>query len=280
MRTSTKGRSQRPFVAEEKALLLTIRSESFDLRGHLSRPDASVDENATGGSSSPSRPGLILAHGFPHGPGGAKTSGGTYPELADHLSAESGWPVLTFNFRGTGESEGNFSLGGWVADVRAAIDYFLGTGEVDQVWLAGSSAGGAVSICAAAEDERAQGVATLAAPADFHDWSQDPDTFLEQAREIGVIRDAGFPTDLEAWRRELREVSPILAVAKIAPRPVLILHGTNDDVVAVHDARVLADATHDHAELRILADADHRLRLDPRAIAILLGWMDRCHTDA
>ena len=49
-------------------------------------------------------PGLILCHGFPTGPGGAATSGQTYPELADRLATDTGWGVLAFNFRGTGSS--------------------------------------------------------------------------------------------------------------------------------------------------------------------------------
>ena len=40
------------------------------------------------------------------------------------------------------------------------------------------------------------------------------------------------------------------------------------------DPRLLAEA-HGAAELRIVAGAGHRLRHDPRAVAILLGWLDR-----
>jgi putative redox protein len=36
---------------------------------------------------------------------------------------------------------------------------------------------------------------------------------------------------------------------------------------------VLADA-HGHAELRIIDGAGHQLRYDPRAVAVLLGWLD------
>ena len=42
----------------------------------------------------------------------------------------------------------------------------------------------------------------------------------------------------------------------------------------VFDARVIVDA-HGEAELRIMNGAGHRLRHDPRAIAVLLGWLDR-----
>jgi putative redox protein len=55
---------------------------------------------------------------------------------------------------------------------------------------------------------------------------------------------------------------------------MLVIHGDDDESVPVSDARQLAQA-HGSAELRILAGGGHRLRHDPRAIAILLGWLDR-----
>ena len=53
-----------------------------------------------------------------------------------------------------------------------------------------------------------------------------------------------------------------------------MIHGSDDDLVPDFDARVLADA-HTEADLRLLDGAGHRLRHDPRAMAILLGWLDR-----
>ena len=52
------------------------------------------------------------------------------------------------------------------------------------------------------------------------------------------------------------------------------MHGDDDESVPTTDARLLADA-HGAAELSLLAGAGHRLRHDPRAVAILLGWLDR-----
>jgi putative redox protein len=90
-----------------------------------------------------------------------------------------------------------------------------------------------------------------------------------------VIRDKDFPADLDAWARELREVRPLSLIGKVPPRPVLLIHGANDEVVPILDARALADAADGEVELRVLAGAGHRLRHDPRAIALLIGWLDR-----
>ncbi|MGH9282540.1 MAG: alpha/beta hydrolase family protein [Acidimicrobiales bacterium] len=246
-----------------------IRSEGLRLRGHLARPPA------TSGGPGLVRHGLVLCHGFPAGPGGGPTAARTYPHLADRIAADAGWVVLTFNFRGTGESEGNFSLGGWVADLRAAVDFLLEETDVDGVWLAGFSTGGSLALCAAGEDERVGGVAALSAPADFEAWSSDPKRFLEHARRIGVVREARFPTNFSAWARELSDIRPMSLIGKVPPRSVLLIHGADDDQVSVMDARALADAAEGEVELRVLSGAGNRLRHDPRAIAVLLGWLDR-----
>jgi alpha/beta superfamily hydrolase len=242
----------------------SVTSGGLALSAYVARPIAS------GGGAA-----LVLCHGFPAGPGGAKTSAQTYPQLADRLSADTGWTVLTFTFRGAGGSEGNFSLGGWLEDVRAAVDFLADDDTVAGVWLAGSSTGGALVLCAAAADDRVRGVATLAAPAAFDDWAADPAGFLEACREIGVVRDANFPSDFEAWARELRAVRPVDVMGDLFERSVLVMHGADDDVVPIADARALVDASHGAAELRIINGAGHRLRHDPRAVALLTGWMER-----
>jgi putative redox protein len=55
---------------------------------------------------------------------------------------------------------------------------------------------------------------------------------------------------------------------------MLVMHGADDESVPVSDARRMADA-HGSAELRVFDGAGHRRRHDPRAIAVLLGWLDR-----
>jgi len=97
---------------------------------------------------------------------------------------------------------------------------------------------------------------------------------LEHAREIGAVRTVGFPTNFEEWSRELRRFRPTDAARRFAPRPLLVMHGEDDESVPVADSRLLAE-THGSAELRVIAGAGHRLRHDPRAIAVLMGWLDR-----
>ncbi len=236
------------------------------LVAHLARPPMRADVTEV--------PAVILAHGYPSDVSAATAATAALPELAYRIAAEMGWLAMALAFRGCGGAEGSFSLGGWLDDLRAAVDHLEATEAVRGVWLVGFGTGGALSICAAATDPGIRGVAALGAPADFDDWASHPKRLLEHARTVGMIADADFPSDLDAWSRQLKELRAVAFAPRLAPRPLLVVHGSDDDLVPVFDARVLVDA-HANAELRIMNGAGHRLRHDPRAVAVLLGWLDR-----
>ena len=180
--------------------------------------------------------------------------------------------VFTFNFRGTGGSEGDFSVGGWLADQRKAVDLLSEREEVNGVWMVGTGAGGTLALITAAEDERVRGVATLGAQATLRGW--DTSRFIDHCRRMGVLRTPGAPGDPTAWAKEIADVDAVAAARRLAPRPFLVLHGSDDDVAPLDDARILAEA-HGDAELRVVMTAGRRIRHDPRAIASLFGWLDR-----
>jgi alpha-beta hydrolase superfamily lysophospholipase len=238
-----------------------IVSSGLKLAAHVARPP---------GRPSGPPPAVVLCHGYPS----ATESGVTTPELADRIATEMGWLGLAFAFRGCGDSEGQFSLVGWLDDIGAAVSYAQRELRPLGVWLAGFGTGGALSVCAGARDPRVQGVAAVGAPGDFDDWAGHPRRLLEHGREVGVITDTAFPPTFDAWARELKEVRAVACASQYAPRPLLVVHGSEDEAVPPFDARVLADA-HGSAELRFINGAGHELRHDPRAVAVLLGWLDR-----
>ena len=236
------------------------------LAAHLVRPPMRADVTQV--------PAVVLAHGYPSDVNARAVAASALPALADRIASEMGWIAMALAFRGCGDSEGSFSLRGWLDDLLAAVAHLDAQEPVSGVWLVGFGTGGALSICAAAERERIRGVAVLGAPADFDDWASHPRRLLEHAREVGMIRESTFPAAFDTWARELRDLRAVADAPSVAPRPLLVVHGSDDDLVPVFDARVLVDA-HGAAELRIVAGAGHRLRHDPRAIAVLLGWLDR-----
>lgn len=218
-------------------------------------------------------PTLVLCHGYPSGAVPAEAMGRSFPSLADRIANE-GWRAVAFAFRGCGGSTGNFSLGGWLADLLAVVDQAETFGPSRGTWLAGFGTGGAMCIAAAARRPQVAGVAALGSPADFSDWASHPRRLLQHARESGAISDPSYPPHLDRWTREIREIRPVDDAALVAPRPFLVLHGSEDESVPTFDARVLGDA-HASADLRIVLGAGHDLRNDPRSVAILLGWLDR-----
>ncbi len=218
---------------------------------------------------------VVLVHDFPLEEAGAERTGRTLPALADRLAAESGWRVLAGCLRGVGGSQGEFSLCGWSEDLAALVAHAVGMAVGGGVWLVGFGVGGSLALCLAAREPALRGVGCLGSPATFADWGEEPQAMLAAARRVGVVRNPRFPPDLARWAHEFGELSPIEAATGLSAKSVLIVHGGDDDDVPVSDARRLAEAAGSRAELHVLPGAGHRLRADPRAMALLVGWLER-----
>ena len=223
-------------------------------------------------------PVVVLMPGFPRGTGGAALAGNTYPQLADRVAAQSGWAALTLHYRGTGPSPGSFTIDGWLADVAAVIDTLRARSDISGVWLAGFRLGGSLAVVAAARDPEVRGIATFGAPAELHSWVPDAARFADYCRRVGVLGDGAGLDDADAterWGAAIAELDIEGAAALVNPRPWMLVHGSHDDVVSIEHARRLAGASKGAAEQRILEHGAHRLRHDPRAIAMLMGWLSR-----
>lgn len=238
-------------------------SGDLQLSGHLAVPADGMQ----------GAPGLVVCHGFPTRGRESPQSGLSFPELADRIATELGWLVLTMNFRGCGQAEGDFSLNGWLDDVHAGVAHLRSLG-VAAVWLAGFGSGGSLAICEGARNPHVRGVAAMGAQGDFDDWARNPRRLLLHARQTQVIKDPAFPPAFDRWASELRHVRPLEAAADLAPRRLLVIHGDRDDLTPPDDGRALA-AAHGSAEFRLISGAGHELRHDPRSIAVFLGWLSR-----
>jgi alpha/beta superfamily hydrolase len=127
-----------------------------DLRGPAGRLEAVLN---TGGKDALYA--AVVAH--PHPP-----SGGTMHNKVVYHAAKAfssfGLPVLRFNFRGTGLSEGLHDEGyGEVDDVRAAVDWLVTTYALPVIF-AGFSFGSNVGLRACCGDARVRGLAALGLP--------------------------------------------------------------------------------------------------------------------
>ncbi len=184
--------------------------------------------------------GVVLVHGR----NSSRTDefDGRFVELAAALQAE-GFQVVMIDLRGHGASgAGRFTFGRlerW--DVRAAVDHLAAHGVAPgQVGLLGVSMGAASVIGAAAEDVRVGGLWADAGYADIEpvirtEWpaaSGLPLVFWHAARLAHRIR---FGFDLAASR-------PADELPLVAPRPIQLVHGTDDRLVPFEHALVLRSA--------------------------------------
>ena len=222
----------------------------------------------------PPYPAVCICHGVP-----AKNSApddGGYPLLAEKI-CQQGFATFIFNFRGTGESGGDFDIMAWTRDLRSAIDYLCTAPEVDRSLLSllGFSAGAAISIYAAAQDGRISSVAACASPAEFSFFTSadDVQSVIGYFRDLGIIRDKDFPVAAQEWFDGFSLISPIEHIAGIAPRPVLLVHGDKDETVDVSHACELYAKAKEPKQLVLVEGAGHRLRQNDEAMAVVINWL-------
>ncbi|HJX70204.1 MAG TPA: alpha/beta fold hydrolase [Dehalococcoidia bacterium] len=248
----------------KRSVLLTV--EGIDILGELYLPE----EGKT-------FPALCICHGIPSGKPADPADRG-YPLLAEK-SCHAGFITLIFNFRGTGISGGNFDLQGWVKDLEAAIDYLYSCPEVErsQLCLMGFSGGAAVSTYVAAHDPRVTEVILCACPAEFRSFAEPErvGAMIEDFRRIKIIRDKDFPPSLDEWLKSFQYITPIQWIDKVAPRPLLILHGEKDDLVGVEQAWRLYEKAREPKEIAIIKGGEHKLRLSEKAMDTALEWLKK-----
>ena len=222
-------------------------------------------------------PAVCLCHGIPAVKYNPEEKGG-YSELAARF-CQAGFIALTFNFRGCGPSQGNIDLPGWADDLEAAIEFLFMIPEIDQqkVCLLGSSGGAATCVYVAAREKRISAVVTFACPAefDFLSGGRTVDSLIEGFREIGIIKDPDFPPSKDKWLDGFNSIRPLDYINKITPRPLLLVHGDQDDVVPLAHAEALYQKAGEPKQLLILPGAGHRLRQDERAVTAALEWLKK-----
>ncbi|HLY24345.1 MAG TPA: alpha/beta hydrolase [bacterium] len=195
---------------------------------------------------------IILCHGAP---GDKRDMAGLAGALMD-----AGFDVLAFDFRGWGESgRTRVTLGHReVQDVLGAVEFVRTrrAGRRHPIGIVGLSMGAAAAIIAAAQTPA---IDVVVADSSY--------ARLDQSVER-IARRVWSPFDLPAARRARRlgehligaplaSVAPVEAVARISPRPVLIIHGRRDRLTDVADAHALYRACGDPKALWIVERAGH-----------------------
>jgi len=221
---------------------------------------------------------ILFLHGIPSGrPPTPGDDDPGYPGLAQRFAARD-YATAWFDMRGVREAAGDFSPFGWERDVHAVLDDLSTRRELLTLpkVIVGASGSGPTALRVTAQRDDVAAVATLAAVATWRDglFIADAETTVLYFRSIGLIRDPNAPSDLDAWWREFDEDARSL-IGRIAPRPVLIVHGEADTTVPYHHAELLHDAANEPKELVRIPGGGHQLRRDDRALAALDVWLQR-----
>ncbi|HET8760164.1 MAG TPA: alpha/beta hydrolase [Nitrospiria bacterium] len=166
------------------------------------------------------------------------------------LSRE-GFNVLVFDYRGYGESAGTPDKDGVQQDAIAAVRWVSEQPEVDprRLVLFGQSLGAAIAVRVAA-DYRPSGLRCLVLESGFSSYRSIARDKLSQSVVLWPFQ---WPLSFLVSDR----YSPARAIAKIAPAPVLIVHGTADPIVPYSQAEALYAAAHQPKTLWTIPGGGH-----------------------
>ncbi len=195
---------------------------------------------------------IVVCHGY---------TGDCSPDLQyAPLFHQHDYNMLFFDFRGHGMSDGDYTSLVYFerTDLLAALDH-LQTRGIAQAGLFGLSMGGAIALATAPLSPMVVGVVS-------------DSTFDELWRMIAhQARKRGFPPIFAQMlgglviaiaslrlRANLFSADPVWWVGKIAPRPILLMHGSRDDDAPNDHAQRLFDAAREPKELWNVPNAAHR----------------------
>ncbi len=200
--------------------------------------------------------------------------------------AAIGFYALRFDFRGSGDSEGDFSemtIGGEVSDALKSIDVLTRMPGVDseRIGVLGLSMGGCVAACVSGQDSRVKSTVMWAPLSD--DPPDRKQEILERAKHTPTpeeIAQSNANVVGQAFYEELPKISPSATIQAFTGA-LLVIHGSGDDVVPVSHGKRYYELMRDRdalTELEVIEGADHTFNTvgwEQAVIAKSVAWFKR-----
>lgn len=195
---------------------------------------------------------------FSHGNAGAI---GHHLGFVDWLP-RNGYQLLMYDYRGFGRSDGTPSREGLILDAEAAFAYAVARKDVQggKIYSLGHSLGGAKSIVALTR-KKVSGLRAVMTDGTFASYE-----------EMAEIMAGNFGKNLVS-----DEFAPREAVAKL-PAPLLIVHGTADEVVPLSQGKSLFAAARERKtffEVKGGTHGDSLARNNGEYRKKMLMWMEQ-----
>lgn len=186
--------------------------------------------------------------------------------LAAIMLVEAGYHVLAVDLRGHGHSEGErLSYGYYEAlDVQAGVEYLMRQPDVENVGVIGFSYGGAAAVRAASLDDRIRAIVIESS------FSSLPDAIEDSFSRLTGLPSWPFASLIvkKAERKlgiEAERVNSAQELATMSPRPVLIIHGKEDELFPVSHAFKLYEAAQEPKDLWVIEGLTHSFPVDHKA---------------
>ncbi|MEU2712518.1 alpha/beta fold hydrolase [Streptomyces sp. NPDC007205] len=235
-------------------------------------PGMAVYEPRPDASRTPSRDLVfVVAHGF--------TGDVDRPHVRRVAGVLRGYgAVLTFSFRGHGRSGGRSTVGDKeVLDLAAAVERARALGHTRVVTVGFSMGGSVVLRHAALHPGAVDAVVSVSAPARWYYRGTAPMRrlhWLVTRPEGRLVGRYGLRTRIHHRDWDPVPLSPVESVPRIAPTPLLIVHGDRDAYFPLDHPRMLAEAAGDHGELWVEPGMGHAENAADDALLARIGqWV-------
>lgn len=200
-----------------------------------------------------------------------------WAEALANAAANAGIHALRFSFAGNGASEGDFrdcTITKEVADLGAVLDAVEGAGFTAS--YAGHSMGGAVGLIRTPEDARIRHFVSLAGMVDTRRFAETE--FGDQVPDKGFLWDEPECPLSGAFMDDLRSLGHLGERAARLTVPLLLVHGEEDDLVPVSEARDVFARAGEPKQLVVLEGVNHVFggaeeRMTDAVVAWLLGQL-------